>query len=164
MHSGPTQERCAHSFLSSSLGLGRRRIRGFCHSRTRVYGHSGLAGSPNKHSPAQLGQAVPLFTSQGEAFHRHSPFLVSVSNQAFIRSDTGYMTTSGPCPIFEGLVPISLSFGWRADGDSFSIDVEILSKHGPFDIAMLPIWRGGTLSCIARLGFRVSLSSLRTNL
>jgi len=33
---------------------------------------------------------------------------------------------------------------------------EIGSKYGPFDIAMLPIWRGGTLSFIARLGFRVS--------
>jgi len=75
--------------------------------------HSGLAGSSNKHSPAPLGQAVPLFTSQGEPFHRQSPFLVSVSNQAFIRSDTGYMTTSDPCPIFEGLAPISPSFTWR---------------------------------------------------
>jgi len=35
--------------------------------------------------------------------------------------------------------------------------LEIGSKYGPFDIAMLPIWRGGTLSFIARLGFRVSL-------
>jgi len=92
------------------------------------------------------------------------PFLVSVSNQTSICSDTGYMATSGACAIFEGLVPISLSFGWRADGDSFSINVEILCKHCPFDIAMLPIWRGGTLSFIARLGFRVSPSSLRTNL
>jgi hypothetical protein len=34
---------------------------------------------------------------------------------------------------------------------------EIGSKYGPFDIAMIPIWRGGTLSFIARLGFRVRL-------
>ncbi|KAI9507310.1 Metallo-hydrolase/oxidoreductase [Russula earlei] len=32
---------------------------------------------------------------------------------------------------------------------------EIGSKCGPFDVAMLPIWRGGTLSFIARLGFRL---------
>ncbi|KAH9968567.1 beta-lactamase superfamily domain-containing protein [Russula compacta] len=51
----------------------------------------------------------------------------------YFAGDSGYMTTSGPCPIFE----------------------EIGSKYGPFDIAMLPIWRGGTLSFIARLGFRL---------
>ncbi|KAI0289145.1 beta-lactamase superfamily domain-containing protein [Russula brevipes] len=33
---------------------------------------------------------------------------------------------------------------------------EIGSKYGPFDIAMLPIWRGGSLSFIARLGFRLT--------
>ncbi|KAH9003720.1 Metallo-hydrolase/oxidoreductase [Lactarius hatsudake] len=32
---------------------------------------------------------------------------------------------------------------------------EIGSKYGPFDIAMLPIWRGGSFSFVARLGFRV---------
>ncbi|KAH9038435.1 Metallo-hydrolase/oxidoreductase [Lactarius hengduanensis] len=32
---------------------------------------------------------------------------------------------------------------------------EIGSKYGPFDIAMLPIWRGGSFSFIARLGFRI---------
>ena len=37
---------------------------------------------------------------------------------------------------------------------------EIGSKYGPFDIAMIPIWRGGTLSFIARLGFRVRFSHL----
>ncbi|KAI0290195.1 Metallo-hydrolase/oxidoreductase [Multifurca ochricompacta] len=51
----------------------------------------------------------------------------------YFAGDTGYMTTNGPCPIFE----------------------EIGSKYGPFDIAMLPIWRGATLSFIARLGYRV---------
>ncbi len=47
------------------------------------------------------------------------------------------MTTSGPCLIFK----------------------EIGSKYGPFDIAIIPIWRGGTLSFIARLGFRVRFFS-----
>ncbi|KAI9461912.1 Metallo-hydrolase/oxidoreductase [Lactarius psammicola] len=51
----------------------------------------------------------------------------------YFAGDTGYMTPSGPCPIFE----------------------EIGSKYGPFDIAMLPIWRGGSLSFVARLGFRI---------
>jgi len=45
-----------------------------------------------------------------------------------------------------------------------SIEAEIGPEHGPFDIAMLPIWRGGTLSFIARLDFRMSPSSLQTNL
>jgi hypothetical protein len=36
---------------------------------------------------------------------------------------------------------------------------EIGSKYGPFDIAMIPIWRGGTLSVIARLGYRVRFFS-----
>ena len=36
-----------------------------------------------------------------------------------------------------------------------TITTEIGSKYGPFDFAMIPIWRGGTFSFIARLGFRV---------
>ena len=35
------------------------------------------------------------------------PFLFYL-NLNLGRSDTGYMTTSGPCPIFEGLVPVYL--------------------------------------------------------
>ena len=42
--------------------------------------------------------------------------------------------------------------------------IEIGSKYGPFDIAMLPIWRGGSLSFISRLGFRVRLSLSRARL
>ena len=38
----------------------------------------------------------------------------------------------------------------------FNLYVEIGEKYGPFDVAMLPIWRGGTLSFIARIGLRVS--------
>ncbi|KAH9954713.1 beta-lactamase superfamily domain-containing protein [Russula dissimulans] len=59
----------------------------------------------------------------------------------YFAGDTGYMTTDGPCPIFK----------------------EIGSKYGPFDIAMLPIWRGGTLSFISRLGFRLMHSSDSVN-
>ncbi|KAI0042728.1 Metallo-hydrolase/oxidoreductase [Auriscalpium vulgare] len=52
---------------------------------------------------------------------------------AYFAGDSGYMTTNGPCPIFE----------------------DIGERYGPFDVAMLPIWRGGTLSFIARLGLRL---------
>jgi len=50
----------------------------------------------------------------------------------FFAGDTGYETQSGPCPIFK----------------------EIGEKYGPFDLAMLPIWRGGTLQFIARMGLK----------
>lgn len=33
--------------------------------------------------------------------------------------------------------------------------VEIGDKHGPFDLAMVPIWRGGSLSWVTSLGLRV---------
>jgi len=44
------------------------------------------------------------------------------------------MTSSGPCPAFK----------------------EIGEKYGPFDLAMLPIWRGGTLQFVARMGLRLT--------
>jgi N-acyl-phosphatidylethanolamine-hydrolysing phospholipase D len=47
--------------------------------------------------------------------------------------DTGYMTTSGPCPAFK----------------------EIGARYGPFDLALVPIWRGGSLSFVAAMGLRV---------
>jgi N-acyl-phosphatidylethanolamine-hydrolysing phospholipase D len=47
--------------------------------------------------------------------------------------DTGYMTESGPSPCF----------------------AEIGEKYGPFDLAMIPIWRGGSLSFIAAAGLRL---------
>ena len=56
--------------------------------------------------PARLGQAVSLSTLPGEPFHRHTSFFVSISNQLFICSDTRYMTSSGPCSVFGGLVPL----------------------------------------------------------
>jgi hypothetical protein len=121
----------------------------------------GLAGLLNKHFPEQQGQIVRRSTSQGKLCHRFSIFtLVLISTQTY-DSDTGYMTTSGPCPIFEGLVPVFFNclFVVLMPCHFFSRITEIGSKYGPFDIAMLPIWRGGTLSFIARLGFRVSISS-----
>jgi len=56
--------------------------------------------------------------------------------------DTGYHTTRGPCPIFK----------------------EIGEKYGPFNLAMLPIWRGGTLSFVARMGLRLTDHSLLSSL
>lgn len=47
--------------------------------------------------------------------------------------DTGYATASGPCPAF----------------------AEIGEKYGPFDLAMIPIWRGASLSVLGQLGLRV---------
>ncbi len=64
------------------------------------------------------------------------------------------MTPSGPCPIFEGL-SVYLP---KMTVVTTHTCVEIGSKYGPFDIAMLPIWRGGSLSFVARLGFRVRIS------
>jgi N-acyl-phosphatidylethanolamine-hydrolysing phospholipase D len=43
------------------------------------------------------------------------------------------MTETGPCPAFK----------------------EIGEKYGPFDVAMVPIWRGGSLSFISAIGLRV---------
>jgi hypothetical protein len=37
--------------------------------------------------------------------------------------------------------------------------IEIGDKLGPFDLAMIPIWRGGTLQFIAWLGLKVCLPS-----
>ncbi|KAH8114286.1 Metallo-hydrolase/oxidoreductase [Phellopilus nigrolimitatus] len=48
--------------------------------------------------------------------------------------DTGYMGTNGACPAFG----------------------EIGERCGPFDLAMLPIWRGGTLSFVSQLGLRLT--------
>ncbi|KIJ36543.1 hypothetical protein M422DRAFT_261108 [Sphaerobolus stellatus SS14] len=56
--------------------------------------------------------------------------------------DTGYMTESGPCPVFK----------------------EIGDKYGPFDLAMLPIWRGGSLSFIASMGLRLVNTELTDGL
>jgi hypothetical protein len=58
-------------------------------------------------------------------------------------SDTGYMTETGPCPAFK----------------------EVGTKYGPFDLAMLPIWRGGSLAFLSAAGLRVcDLSSLLSSL
>jgi hypothetical protein len=43
----------------------------------------------------------------------------------------------------------------------YTEQAEIGEKHGPFDLAMIPIWRGGTLQFIARMGLKVSLLNAR---
>ncbi|KZS91257.1 Metallo-hydrolase/oxidoreductase [Sistotremastrum niveocremeum HHB9708] len=64
----------------------------------------------------------------------HSPNLPTRRVSVYHAGDTGYMTSTGPCPVFK----------------------EIGEKYGPFNISMLPIWRGGTLSFIARMGLRLT--------
>jgi hypothetical protein len=66
--------------------------------------------------------------TRGQSYYEHKmPF----TEQKL--SDTGYMTETGPCPAFK----------------------EIGEKYGPFDVAMVPIWRGGSLSFISAIGLRV---------
>lgn len=48
------------------------------------------------------------------------------------------MTQHGPCPIFK----------------------EIGQRLGPFNLAMIPIWRGGSLSFVAMLGLRLVTTDL----
>ncbi|EGN94790.1 hypothetical protein SERLA73DRAFT_187848 [Serpula lacrymans var. lacrymans S7.3] len=52
----------------------------------------------------------------------------------YFAGDTGYQTASGPCPAFQ----------------------EIGEKFGPFDLAMIPIWRGATLSFLGQIGYRLA--------
>jgi len=52
----------------------------------------------------------------------------------FFAGDTGYDTQRGHCPIF----------------------ADIGGRYGPFDLAMIPIWRGGTLQFIARMGLKLT--------
>lgn len=42
--------------------------------------------------------------------------------------------------------------------------LEIGAKYGPFELSMLPIWRGGSLSFVARMGLKVNNPPLTTNL
>ncbi|KLO19612.1 Metallo-hydrolase/oxidoreductase, partial [Schizopora paradoxa] len=58
----------------------------------------------------------------------------TLSANIFHAGDTGYMTPRGPCPVFK----------------------EIGERLGPFDLAMIPIWRGGTLGFISQLGLRLT--------
>ncbi len=98
--------------------------------------HSGLAGLSSKYSTTIWVTVAPS-TSQGKWIP--SPILTTYAFQFnFGDSDSRYMTASGPSPVFK----------------------EIGSKYdGPIDIGMIPIWRGGTLSFIACLSFRVRFFS-----
>ncbi|TFK38375.1 beta-lactamase superfamily domain-containing protein [Crucibulum laeve] len=62
------------------------------------------------------------------------------SASIYFAGDTGYSTSSGPCPAFK----------------------EIGNKYGPFDLAMIPIWRGASLSILGRLGFRLTPGATET--
>lgn len=55
-------------------------------------------------------------------------------SSVYFAGDTGYRTGMGPCPIFR----------------------EIGQKYGPFDVAMIPIWRGASLSFLGQLGYQLA--------
>jgi hypothetical protein len=70
---------------------------------------SGPAGSSDKDYPTPMGETIPPSTLQRKCFP--SPILsVDAFQLNFNDSDSGYMTTSGPCPIFKGLIPVSPHF------------------------------------------------------
>ncbi|KAJ7213054.1 hypothetical protein GGX14DRAFT_620021 [Mycena pura] len=48
--------------------------------------------------------------------------------------DTGYQTAGGACPVFK----------------------EIGTKLGPFDLAMVPIWSGASLTVLGKMGYRLT--------
>ena len=88
------------------------------------------------------------------------------------RSDTGYRRSAGSdevCPVFEGK---HLSRDPNRDrnlGTASSLTqcvtyicAEIGQKWGPFDVSLIPIWRGGTLGFISWAGLRVSDVDTRT--
>nr|GAT44954.1 metallo-hydrolase/oxidoreductase [Mycena chlorophos] len=58
----------------------------------------------------------------------------NVLASAYFAGDTGYQTAQGPCPIFK----------------------EIGERVGPFDVAIVPIWSGASLTFLGKLGYRLS--------
>ncbi|KJA27987.1 hypothetical protein HYPSUDRAFT_129951 [Hypholoma sublateritium FD-334 SS-4] len=65
---------------------------------------------------------------------------LSPSASIYFAGDTGYSTATGPCPAFK----------------------EIGEKYGPFDLAMIPIWRGASLSVLGRMGLRLTSDATET--
>ncbi|KAJ7090904.1 Metallo-hydrolase/oxidoreductase [Mycena belliarum] len=65
-----------------------------------------------------------------QQIHADSP----VAASAYFAGDTGYQTANGACPAFK----------------------EIGEKLGPFDLAMIPIWSGATLTIIGKMGYRLA--------
>ncbi|KAI6121741.1 beta-lactamase superfamily domain-containing protein [Pisolithus sp. B1] len=55
-------------------------------------------------------------------------------SSVYFAGDTGYRIGTGSCPVFR----------------------EIGDKYGPFDIAMIPIWRGASLSFLGQLGYQLA--------
>lgn len=66
--------------------------------------------------------------------------------------DTGYKNNTGVCPIFKGQEICFI----QTQMAMLMIGAEIGERCGPIDLALLPIWRGGTLSFVSQLGLRVS--------
>ena len=62
------------------------------------------------------------------------------------------MTQEGPCPAFKGNIN---SNHLQHSRSKFVLSEDIGIMYGPFDLSMIPIWRGGSLSFISALGLRV---------
>ncbi|KAJ7122030.1 Metallo-hydrolase/oxidoreductase [Mycena crocata] len=58
----------------------------------------------------------------------------SATASVYFAGDTGYQTAEGACPVFK----------------------EIGQKLGPFDLAMIPIWSGASLTVLGKMGYRLS--------
>ncbi|KAI0340000.1 Metallo-hydrolase/oxidoreductase [Trametopsis cervina] len=101
--------------------------------------------TPAQHASGRhlLDQRVALWASwvaKQEDERGSSASIYHAGNMSLIESlsDTGYMTQDGPCPAF----------------------AEIGQRYGPFDLAMIPIWRGGSLAWISALGLRLVSTEL----
>ncbi|KAI0761404.1 beta-lactamase superfamily domain-containing protein [Irpex lacteus] len=91
-------------------------------------------------TPAQHGSGRHLFDQRTSLW---SSWVVKqeYSNSSatmYHAGDTGYMTQNGPCPAF----------------------AEIGERYGPFDVSMIPIWRGGSLAWISAIGLRLVSTEL----
>ncbi|KAJ7141084.1 beta-lactamase superfamily domain-containing protein [Mycena epipterygia] len=58
----------------------------------------------------------------------------STKASVYFAGDTGYQTAEGACPVFK----------------------EIGEKLGPFDLAMIPIWSGASLTVLGKMGYKLS--------
>ncbi|EKM54953.1 uncharacterized protein PHACADRAFT_255196 [Phanerochaete carnosa HHB-10118-sp] len=92
-------------------------------------------------APAQHGSGRSLFDQRSTLWASwavHQDIGDGRRAAVYHAGDTGYMTHGGPCPAF----------------------AEIGERYGPFDMAMIPIWRGGSLSFIAAMGLRLVSTEL----
>ncbi|KAF7324145.1 Metallo-hydrolase/oxidoreductase [Mycena kentingensis (nom. inval.)] len=70
----------------------------------------------------------------GWALHQIPETDASLTVSVYFAGDTGYQTADGPCPAFK----------------------EIGDKLGPFNLALVPIWSGASLTFLGKLGYKLS--------